>query len=297
MRPYGLAMSTQTQPTVDEIVQSLSTYSRDALQRAINLAREPGFAANLAARLRDHFKALEAGQHDEDFSLIAMCIALGEAHAVRTIPTLLDIATTECDCFTELAAQYALRRMGPAGLDAAMRFVESGPSPGPRTMAYEILFAAEDAHDDVRARVADFCLSRVPTEMQQPFYPCEWNPSTAACEVLALLGEERVRTMLDDAIRRAQSDRERDTWQQIMRVLEGERRPHPGIDWHVDWPDAAQQWAHEMEEARSDVSEEFLTEEVEEPDESETPMPQPEACAAPPSKPRPRKRKRSPDAS
>src|SRR4051812_17933117 len=116
-------MKSLTPSQTDEIVATLDRCDDKAIRHAIGVARDPDAALELAHRLRDDFVAFQSGQQEEQFRSVALCIVLSEAHALGVIPILLDVATTECDCFAEVAAQYALRRMGPPAFDAATRLI------------------------------------------------------------------------------------------------------------------------------------------------------------------------------
>ena len=114
-------MSAQPQSMEQTVVESLAHFSPEAMRSAIESARDPQVAAAMTARLEELIETDPLA----DFSAIGLCVALGEAKVEAAIPVLLKAATSDDLEQDELAeaAKYALRRMGLAAFEAAMRFI------------------------------------------------------------------------------------------------------------------------------------------------------------------------------
>jgi hypothetical protein len=232
-------MTIGTSPDVDQVVASIDEFSEEALRNAIEEARNPEKAAQLIERLR-----LESEGNRERFTGVALCVVLGEAKAEQAIPLLLETATRECDGLLREAALYALQRMGPPAIEAAMSLIPNAANPWERALAYEILSAAANEDYAFRSRVADFCLSRAQSQEPVDFKKDDWNPYIAVCSTLVDLGDARVLPLVDEGLARATDYDEIMDWAYMRRrFLRRERDVSEEFDPPVDWPEQCRKWA------------------------------------------------------
>jgi hypothetical protein len=232
-------MSAPAQSTEQTVVESLASYSPEAMRAAIEAARDPHAAAALAAQLEE----LIDDDPFEDFTATGLCVALGEAKAEAAVPVLLKTATrddVDLGVVAE-AAMYALRRMGPPAFEAAMRFIASEPDRWPRVCAYEVLCAATDGDGDVCRRVADFCFERATAEINQD-WPDDWHPGYSVCEVLVWLRDPRAAALLKDAVEQTGEEK----YETLLESFnDGDDPQTPKPDWRTDWPERCNKLADE----------------------------------------------------
>jgi hypothetical protein len=247
---------------LSQLRESLTAFSEDAMRRAIEEARDPEKATQIIQRLREELNGKE-----ETFAGVALCVVLGEAGAEAAIPVLLEAATDTAETVLQEAATYALQRMGPSAMTATMAFIESATDPGRRVLAYEILFAASDHGAGVATQMKDFCLARARVETARQWPSDDWDPSLAVCYALAAMGDERVRPILEEAIRTAKDAGKREEWEELVEDLDsGCQREHE-IDWRIDWPEQCADWAAYLGTGYDDEKEEEEEEDEEEEEE------------------------------
>ncbi|MCH8854113.1 MAG: hypothetical protein IID41_15900, partial [Planctomycetes bacterium] len=169
-------MPAQDQPEVAQVCSSVEQFSEEALEKAIELARDPEKASAFVDRLSNELDRAKNG-----FPAIALCVVLGEARVESAIPLLLQQATDADLPLSQESAACALQRMGAPAFEAAMQLVESSDVPSTRVLAYEILQAAVDAPQDTRQRVADFCLKQAEIETSWAWPEAHGNPAGAVC--------------------------------------------------------------------------------------------------------------------
>ncbi len=235
-------MPALTESELNQVRESLTAFSEQAMRHAIEQARDPDKAAQFIQRLRDE---LTAG--NVTFAGVALCVVLSEAGAETAIPVLLQAATDEREATLQYAAAYALQRMGPSAMTAVMEFIESATQPSQRVLAYEILRAAVDCGPDVAARTRDFCLARAGIETAREWPPDGWNPALAVCSTLLQMGDPRVRPILERCVRSARSRVEREDWKDLLESLQSGEQPVCDFDWRIDWPERCEDWANTVE--------------------------------------------------
>lgn len=231
------------QSEVGQVCSSVEEFSEEALEKAIELARDPEKASAFVDRLRKELDRAKNG-----FPAIALCVVLGEARVESAIPLLLQQATDADMPLAQEAATYALRRMGVPAFEAAIQLVESSDVPSTRVLAYEILQAAVDAPQDMRRRVADFCLKQAEIETSWDWPEDDWNPAGAVCSALVTLKDHRARPLIEAVLGRIFSPAERLQWQQLLKNLKKSRRSTGAADWREDWRERCDAWAEYAED-------------------------------------------------
>ena len=231
-------MSAEPQSAEQTVVESLASYSPEAMRAAIEAARDPEVAAALSRGLEE----LIENDPFEDFSAIGLCVVLGEARAEAAIPVLLNAVTRDDRDLETLAEapKYALRRMGLVAFENVMRFIASEPAHWPKVAAYDILCAAATCDEEVRRRIGDFCVARAPLEMNRQWEEGEWHPGHSVCEVLLWLRDPRLEPLLKETLGRTQDP------QYAAMLEEFEQVDEPDVahaDWCIDWPDQCRDWA------------------------------------------------------
>ena len=236
-------MPAQAHPEVAQVCSSVEQFSEEALEKAIELARDPEKVSAFVDRLRDELDRAKNG-----FPAIALCVVLGEARVESAIPLLLQQATDADMPLAQEAATYALKRMGAPALEAAIQLVESSDVPSTCVLAYEILQAAVDAPQDMRRRVADVCLKQAEIETCRDWPEDDWNPAGAVCSALVTLKDHRVRPLIEAILGRTSSPADRLEWQQLLKKLKNGRMASGSADWREDWRERCNVWAEYAED-------------------------------------------------
>jgi hypothetical protein len=245
-----MTMPTETRE-LQQLFADVNAFSEQAMRNAIEAAsRDPAVAEQLMQRVRADVEDDRREMRDDRFATVAGAVVVAEARREAAIPFLLEIAMDGSRGFVGEACAYGLQRIGAPAFDAVLAWFDAHPNADDRLReyGYDTLLAASDlpADDPARQRVADFCLARLTTE---PDANHMWDPAMSAAQVLVMMKDSRVRTILAARRDRATKD-PRKNWSWLAEVLDSAERIEVESDWRVDWPERCRDWADLLDPVR-----------------------------------------------